>query len=593
MRVLRFIGKTLIVLFAIVGLLVVAGIATVAVGWRNLSQLTAEQMPPRALLIFDLADGVVEALPSNPLALAAFNKAVTMRDVEHALRVAATDNRVGGLLLHLGSGSLDLAHAQELADAVAGFRRSGKFVIAFAETFGDAGNANAHYLLATAANEIWLQPSGDLQLTGAALEAPFLRNAFDKLGVVARMDHREEYKGAVYSFTESAMPAPQRANMQALIDSWVAQIADAVARNRHIDPAKARQLVEGGPYHAAAAKSAGLIDNARYWDEALAAALQRAGPDAKKFALVDYIDALPDPSSDAKRIAVVYGVGPVVLGTAGNNAPYGGSVMASTTVANALHEAVDDPKIAGIILRVDSPGGSYLAADAIWREVARARQLNRPVVVSMAGVAASGGYFVAAPAAAIVAQPATITGSIGVFSGKFVVKDLLAKLGISVDGVSRGPNALADSPTTDYTPAQWALLETELDRIYGDFLDKVAEGRHLGKDAVRASAKGQIWTGAAAKERGLVDELGGFDTAVTVLRRLAKIDSNVVVALEQYPAPGAGLPAALARMLGASDGSVALLQPLTRLQQIAAPAIDAFNMLTGSRDESRLRAPLP
>jgi protease IV len=590
MRVLRFIGKAIIVLFAVFGVLVVAGLVGLGLAWRDLPRLTAEAPPARAVLTFDLADGLVESQSANPLALATLSSKVTVRDLLRALEAAKSDGRIMGLLLRLGSGSLDLAHAQELAAAVADFRESGKFVIAFAESFNEGGSGNSRYLLASAADQVWLQPSGELQMTGLALQVPFARDLLDKLGVTARMDHRKQYKGAINSFTETAMPAPQRENMQALIDSWAGQLADAVARNRHIESARARQLIVGGPYDAAAAKAAGLIDGTHYWEEVLAAALLRAGGDAKKYAVADYLASLPDPPRDASRIAVVYGIGPVVLGRSDDNAIYGRQAMASTTVADALHAAVDDPKIAGIILRIDSPGGSYLASDTIWHEVARARQRGKPLVVSMAGVAASGGYFVAAPAATIIAEPGTITGSIGVFGGKVVIKDLLAKLGLAVDGVASGPNALADSATADYTPEQWAKLESELDRIYGDFVDKVAAGRHLGRDAVEAAAKGQIWSGAAAKQRGLVDELGGFDTAVAALRRLAGIAPNAVVALAEYPAPRSTLEAALARLLS-TDGAGAAA--LARLLQVAQPILAAIDSVSASLDEQRLRAPLP
>ena len=359
------------------------------------------------MLTFDLADGLTEEAPDNPLSFAGFDKSVTMRNAVRAIEAAARDDRVKVLLLHLGVGDLDLAHAQELGDAVADFRKSGKFAIAFAESFGESGSAGSHYLLATSANEIWLQPSGDLQLVGASLQSPFFRSLFDKLGVVTRMDRREEFKGAINSFTDDSMPAPQRANMQALVDSWVVQMTDTVAKNRHIDPSLARQLIDRGPYGARAAKAAGLVDATRYWDEALAAAMEHAGSGAKTFSLADYVAALPAPPKDAPRIAVIYGIGDVVLGKGDNNPLFGKLSMGSQSLADALHKAVDDKDIAGIILRIDSPGGSYVAADAIWREVKRAKEKGKPLVVSMAGVAASGGYFVAAPAAAIVAEPAT------------------------------------------------------------------------------------------------------------------------------------------------------------------------------------------
>jgi protease-4 len=592
MRFVKFIAKSVLVIFALIGAFVVLAVVAIGLAWRSLPGVTAAPPPSTTVLSFDLADGLNEVAPDNPLSFAGFDKSVTMRDAVRAIEAAAKDDRVKVLLLHLGSGDLDLAHAQELGDAVADFRKSGKFALAFAESFGEGGNAGSQYLLATSANEIWLQPSGDLQLVGAVLQSPFLRSLFDKLGVSTRMDRREEYKGAINSFTDSSMPAPQRANMQALVDSWTGQLADAIAKGRHIDPALARQLIDRGPYGAAAAKAAGLIDATRYWDEAVSAAMKHAGSGAKTFALADYVAALPAPPKGAPRIAVIYGVGDVVLGKGDNSPLFGNLSMGSQTLADALHKAVDDSAIAGIILRIDSPGGSYVAADAIWREVKRAKDKGKPLVVSMAGVAASGGYFVAAPAAAIVAEPATITGSIGVFGGKFVIKDLLAKIGVTIDSVSSGANALIDSPSTDYTPAQWAILQADLDRIYGDFLEKVGQGRGMTKEAVRAVAKGQIWSGLAAKENGLVDKLGGLLTAVDLLRPLAKIGPDAAVSIEQYPNKSDRLQAAIGRLLG-TGADAELAMPLTRFLRIAGPLLSAIDAATGPSSDERLRAPLP
>jgi len=590
MRAFRILGKIIIVLLALVGGLTIAFVAAFVFAIGNLARLTAEPTPKEAVLVFDLADGLIDALPDSALARAALDHRVTIRDVLRALDIAASDSRVKVLLLRLSGDGLSLAEAQELGDAVQRFRRSGKSVIAFAESFGEGGETNARYLLATSASEIWLQPSGDLPLAGAALQAPFLKDLLAKLGIEPELDHREEFKGAMYSLTESSMPAPQRANMQALVDSLTAQLTAALARNRRLDAAAAGKLVAGGPYSAEAAKSAGLVDFLGYWDQALTLAERRAGPDGDSVGIADYAARLPDPSAGAPRIAVVYGIGEVNLGRSRGSPLFDQSSMGSRTVADALHRAVDDKKIAGIIFRIDSPGGSYVAADAIWREVKRAQELGKPVVVSMGAIAASGGYFVAAPAAEIVAEPATLTGSIGVFSGKIVIKELLAKLGIAIDSVAGTPNALAESSTEKYTSEQWAQLQSELDRIYEDFMNKVAAGRHMDKDKVHAAAKGQVWTGADAKAQGLVDELGGLDAATAAVKRLARIDPNQEVDLVQYPPPSTDLTAALSDLAG-GRGETATLALLSRLSTLATPLAGALRYLEGG--DQTLRAPLP
>jgi protease-4 len=591
MRVLRFFGKSLLVLLALVGLATVGLVLTVALAVSDLSRFTAKATPAEAVLVLDLGYGVIDALPDSPFARIALDKTVVLKDALRALDAAAADGRVKVLLLHLSGDRLDLAHAQELADAIARFRRSGKSVIAFAESFGEGGETNSRYLLATSASEIWMQPSGDLPLAGAVLQAPFLKDLLTKIGVVARMDHREEFKGAMNSLTENAMTAPQRANMQGLVDSLTSQLADSISRGRHLDHAVAAKLIAGGPYSGEAAKAAALVDFLGYWDQAQTLALRRAGAEGEEVDLADYVARLPGPPRGTPRIAIVYGIGEVTLDRSRGAPLVGRSNMGAISTATALHEAVDDPNVAGIIFRIDSPGGSYVAADTIWREVQRARDLHRPLVVSMGSMAASGGYFVAAPAAAIVAEPATLTGSIGVFAGKLVIKELLAKLGITVDSVAGTPNALAESMTEDYTPEQWANLQSELDRIYGDFLNKVAEGRHMDRDAVHAVAKGQVWTGADAKAKGLVDELGGLATATAAVKRLAKIAPDAEVELEQYPRPSNDLRSALSSLVGGQGESQSLAEVLAHLPLALAALLSAVAESAGP--DQTLRAPLP
>ncbi len=593
MRALRILGKIVLVLLAIIGGLAVASVLTFSLALRQLPRLTAQATPARAVLIFDISNGVIDALPESPFARLALDKTVTLRDALRALNAAASDERIKVLLLRLGDGPLDVAHAQELGDEIVRFRRSGKPVVAFTESFGEGGETTSRYILAAAASEIWMQPSGSLPLAGSALQVPFIKDAFDRVGILVRMDHREEFKGALNSLTQTSMPQPQRVNMQALVDSLTAQLGNAIARGRHLDSAAARRLIEGGPYSAAAAKAAGLVDRLGYWDQAESTATDRAGPNSHTVDLSDYIARLPSPSSEAPRIAVIYGIGAVTLGRSEGNPFVGQAVMGAKTVADALHKAVDDSKIAGIIFRVDSPGGSYVAADTIWREVVRARERGKPLVVSMGGMAASGGYFVAAPAASIIAEPATLTGSIGVFGGKIVIKDLLTKLGINVDSVAGTPNALAQSATADYTPEQWATLERELDRIYNDFMSKVATGRHMDKEAIHAVAKGQIWTGADAKSRGLVDELGGFETATAAVKRLAKIDPAAEVNLEQYPPPSNDIRSMLSRLTGGLVESGTSIGTLQRLAEFLRPFVAAAEVMAGDPGDRVLRAPLP
>jgi protease-4 len=581
MRVLRFLFRLLFIALAVLGGLMVALALVLLIGWRWATHHLAMSVPERALLTLDTADGIAEAEPRNFLDRLSQGKAVPLRTAVTALDAAGRDDRVKGIVIRLGHGEIGMARIQELRDALLGFRQHGKAATCFAEDFGEAGNGTLHYYLASACDEIWLQPSGELGLVGFTLDTPFLKDALDKLGIVAQMDHREEFKGAVNSLTASAMPAPQRENMQRLVDSWIEQVAQGIGEQRHLAAPDVRALIDRGPLQAKDAVAAKLVDKLGYRDEADAAAASRASG-ADRLSLADYAAAVPDPPSDAPHIALVYGVGPIQLG-GDEDSTLGSSMMAADATAKALADAIDDPAVKAVVLRIDSPGGSYVAADVIWRQVDRARRQNKPVVVSMGDVAASGGYFIAAPARAIVADPGTLTGSIGVFGGKIVLQGLWQKLGIGWDGVQAGTNAGIDSANRPFTPEGWQHLEATLDRIYADFLARVAAGRKLAPDATRAVAKGQIWTGLDARERGLVDELGGLSTAIRLARGAAGIEPGSPVVIAPFPAPEGGLELLLGhlatsgvRVLGL-DGTLATLArwgaAIESLQASAAPGL--------------------
>lgn len=559
----RWIGRILIGALAGIGLLVIAAILLAGSVWRDLSS-RIEPVPEQALLTLDLSDGVSESHDGDPFALAGLTKAITMPDLVLGLEAASRDPRVKGLALKLGSGDLPLARAQEVRDALTAFRAQGKFVLAFAESFGEAGDGNTHYLLATGADEIWLQPSGDVGLTGLRLETPFFRDALDWIGVSVQMDRRKEYKGAIDSLTANSMPAPQRENLQQLINSMSTALAQAVAARIGGDEEAARALIDQGPFLAADALKAKLVDRLAYRDEFEAELDRRAGG-ATHYTLANYA-AMTKPPKDAPQIALVRGLGPIQLAADGGT--LGDIVMDAETVSEALRSAREDPDIKAILFRIDSPGGSYVAADTIWREVARAREEGKPVVVSMSGVAASGGYFVAAPAAVIVAEPTTITGSIGVFGGKFVLNELWTKLGVTFDGVQAGANADIDSANRDYSYAGWSHLQGSLDAIYQDFVTKVGAGRKLDADAVERVAKGQVWSGADAAQNGLVDKLGGLSTAIAEARRAAGLAPDSPVRLVPFPGEPRDLASFLEQFAKAAEARQYAM--LGRIGRIAA-----------------------
>ncbi len=594
LRVLRVIGRIILWSFAVVGGVLIIGAAAAALSWRFLPEIERQRLPESIVLELKTGDGVVEKLSDSPFAWAAAGDIIALPDLVRGLDAAGRDPRVKGLLVHLGAGELGLAQAQEIRDAVLDFRRQGKFAIAFAETFGEVGNGNIHYYLATAFDTIYMQPSGDIDLTGFRLENPFLKEAMDEIGVTAEMARRAEYKSAMETFTEPALTEPSRQNLQRLVDSWVEQLAAGIATTRPgFDEAKARRLIDNGPYAAPDALAQGLVEGLVYWSD-VENETDRRSAGATHVHLLDYVAVLTPPPESAPLIAVIHGVGPVTLSSSENDPLFGSVTMGSDTVAGALRQAVDDPNVSAILFRVDSPGGSYVAADTIWAEVKRARDVGKPVIVSMGNVAGSGGYFVAAPAEAIIAQPGTITGSIGVFGGKFVLDGLWDKLGVTWDGVQAGANAGLNSVNEPYTEEGWAHLQSSLDRIYKDFTDKVAAGRDLPADRVELVARGQVWTGADAKEIGLVDEVGGYPVAVARAKQAAGIGPEDPVRVEIYPKQYRPFGELLRDLLGSGlvDAQTrARLELLGRISAMLEPLAKMLAPLAGGEDDGALRMP--
>jgi protease IV len=407
--------------------------------------------------------------------------------------------------------------------------------VAWTESFGETGHGTVPYYLATAFDEIWVQPSGELAITGISVQAVFVRGALDKAGVIPQFGKRREYKTAADTFTEKEMTEPAREMASRLAESAYEQIVEGIAVRRRLDTARVRELVDSAPLPAKTGLEVGLVDRLGYrsdvYDELrkglgettrlLAERYIRRGPRT----LQDLRKQLPWPQKPV--VAVVRVSGPINVGR-NSSSPLGGSGSGSDTVGAALRAVADDEKVKAVVLRVDSPGGSYVASDAIRNEVLRVRSTGRPVVVSMGSVAASGGYFVAMPADVIVAQPGTITGSIGVLSGKGVVRDALGRIGISQQAVSEGENARMYSPQEEFTDEQWARLEETLDRIYKDFVAKAAQDRGLPEEQLESLARGRVWTGADAHARKLVDELGGFQHALTIACNRAGLDRDKI-----------------------------------------------------------------
>jgi protease-4 len=501
----------------------------------SIVQQARERRTAPLILELDLTDGIVETAPSDPLSALMSIRRNHLRDVLDGLRRARGDDRVKALVVKIGGG-IPLGVVQELREAFQAFRDAGKLTAAWSETFGEAGRGTVPYYLASVFERVFIQASGDVGLTGLALEEPFLAGALEKAGIQPQFAKRHEYKTAANTFMERHYTPEHQESSQRLITSVVEQIVAGIASGRGLSPERVRELMDRGPLLATEALDAGLVDRLAYRDEVYAEVRKHTGDDAMLRYVGRYnrmhglAQRLPQPGG-RDAIALINGQGVIKLGRSGRPGPLPGQTtsIGSDTVGAALRAAVRDDRIKAIVFRVNSQGGSATASDAIWREVVLARGSGKPVIVSMGNVAASGGYYVSMAADTIVALPGTITGSIGVLTGKPVVSGLLDRVGIGMGSVAEGANARMASITKDFSDAEWERINASLDHIYGDFTAKVAEGRDLPLERVDELARGRIWTGADAKENGLVDELGGLDHALDLARERAGLPADAPV----------------------------------------------------------------
>lgn len=440
-------------------------------------------------------------------------KSRTVRDIIEAILKARDDDAINGLLLTVDRSTLGFATAQEVRDAILTFRESGKWAVAYLETAGEFSSGNKAYYIATACESIWLAPSGDINLTGIRFEIPFIRGTLDKLGVVPDFDHIGKYKNAKNFYTDRAMNDPHRESMEAIAESFYTQLRDGIAEGRSLTDMQVVELIDAGPFTGPRALELDLVDELGYRDELEEELTERNNGDLPMVGVGEYLNHSRYYDGRVK-VALIYGVGAVTRGRSESGSIYGSSTMGSDTIVDAIRQAREDDSIDAIVLRVDSPGGSYISSDLIMREVVRTREANKPIVVSMADVAASGGYFIAMEADSIVAQPGTITASIGVVAGKFITDGFWEKLGITTDTVQRGRHATFFSSKQPYTPEERVIFQGWLDRIYEDFVGKVANARGKTFEEIHEIAQGRVWTGQDALDLGLIDELGGLTVAI-------------------------------------------------------------------------------
>jgi protease-4 len=492
--------------------------------------------PPRTVLSLDLRRALSDQARPNPLA-AFSGSSQSVIAVVQSLHRAETDDRVKGLLIRLPEGGIAPASADELRLALKAFRKAGKPVYAHSQGIYPSGASVSAYMLGAASDQFWMQPGASLQSMGMTSDDVFLKRAFDKYGVKADYQQRYEYKNAVNPYLyDDYTPAHREATLSWMGSVYQSELAAAGA-DRNTRPEALKALLEAGPYIADDAKARGLIDHVGQERDAEQALLNRAGDGAKLVEIGDYHPADPAKRAD-KAIAVVNAEGAIITGASSNSGLNQNANVYSDDVAKAFYDAAKDKRVKAIVFRVSSPGGSDTASEQILAGVRAARAAGKPVVVSMGTYAASGGYWIASQATEIVAQPTTLTGSIGVYGGKFALGDALARFGVDLRSLSVGGDfADAFGPAVPFTPTQKAAFSGWMDKIYEGFVQRVAAGRKLSPDRVREIAKGRVWTGDQAKALGLVDRIGGFYDALARAKQLAAIPADEEVELKSLPAP--------------------------------------------------------
>lgn len=522
---------------AFIGFMVVLSLAISLVSalWMNEQ---APSLPPRIVLEFDFNRPIRESSNQSALSAILGNQTISLRTLVAALDRARKDDHVAGLVADVSDTGLDLAQIEEVRAALKRFTDAGKFAYAWADSFGELGPGNRSYWLASAFTKISLQPLGLLGLTGASVTQPFGRAALDRLGVVPDVHQRYEYKGMAENLTASSMPAPLRENYQTLLNDIHSNMVRDIAAARNIDEAKLRGLIDHAPLLGKDALEAKLIDAISYQDEMRKKALEAAGKDAAYFDLIGYLGAAsPLPAENPTHVALIYMTGPIV-NRSDERGPMGERQTTSAEeMVQAIADVSKDPEINTLVIRVDSPGGSVSASESIWHALKQAHENGKYIIVSMGSTAASGGYWIATAADYILAQPSTLTGSIGVVGGKLVIGPLSDKLGISWATLNTGANSGMWAPNTVFSGDALTRIEASLDEIYAGFTQRVADSRHLTLEQVDRLARGRVWTGIHAKELGLVDELGGLREAMMAVRRHQKLPEDAPLMVYVFPQP--------------------------------------------------------
>ena len=526
--------------FLILGGIVLAVVVVLFIGLALLLESGGKSVGTNSVLVLHLSGELPDYVPEDPLAEAfGLNPGQSFTSVMTQIRKAKVDKRISAILLDVEGTGLGWGKADELREMIKDFKTSGKPVYAYMES-----GANKEYYIASAADKIFLPPSGDLNINGFAANVMFYRGTLDKIGVTPDFIQIGKYKNAPDQYMRKDMSEPHREVLNSIIDSYYNRFAEAVAEARKKTPEEVKAIIDSAPVNAVKAKDAGLIDGALYRDQVDEELKKQLGykteDSLRTVSTSEYREIRADSVglNNGAKVAVIYASGAIVSGRS-NDGAFGGDLTAgSDTVVRAINEATADDSIKAIVLRVDSPGGSALASDLMWHAIERAKAKKKPVVVSMADYAASGGYYISCNADAIVATPNTLTGSIGMFVGKMNIKGLYTWAGISNEYVMRGKNAGIYRESENWTPEERTKMVEAANTVYYDnFIPKVAKGRNKTVEEIDAVGQGHVWTGLQGKERGLVDEIGGLEKAIEIAKQKAGLPADKDVRRIVFPAP--------------------------------------------------------
>lgn len=567
---------TLVSLFIIV--LILIGIVT---SMLTFSEKSETEVTEKTILEMRFDTPITDRTPSNPFAGFDWqsmenNEPAGLDEIIKNIQKAGRDEKIAGLLLNLTDIAAQPATIEEIRNELLKFKESGKFILAYGESYSQRA-----YYLATVADQIFLQPEGSIDFKGLYAQIMFFKNLFEKIGVEAQIIRHGKFKSAVEPFMLDKMSEANREQTSRFIGSIWENMVTQMALSRKMDTARLNQLADSlVAENAISALSTGLVDGLKYYDELTDALKSKIGvmsdDSLNLIPFSDYFtakDPIKQKTIRSKKIAIVYAIGDIESGEGDDQ------TIGSDRIAGAIREARLDEKVKAIVLRVNSPGGSALASDVIWREVKLAREV-KPVVASFGDVAASGGYYIACGADTIMAMPNTITGSIGVFGmipniGKMVTE----KIGITFDEVKTNHNSDYISMVKPLTPYQRDFIQQGVEKVYDTFIGHVAEGRGMTKAEVDSIGQGRVWSGVDAKKIGLVDLFGSLGDAVKLAATMAKIDEYRVVNLPEMIDPfqeifgkmgGSNTDALIAKNFGEYGKTILALKKLANGESLQA-----------------------